>query len=142
MKKVLQYIINIPKFIFDKYVFIINWTKQWHICHYLVWATFPVLAYLLYACVVSQIWNSNNINPYAGLAIAYMLFFTWFIIYALIVCIFPITLLIYLIFYLRKKNFKIKNKFLLYNPIYNIFYNVMSWYIILVLIYIIYGFIT
>ena len=135
MEKVLQYIINIPKFIFDKYVFIVNWTKQWHICHYLVWATFPVLAVLLYACIEATVWLPGHFDFYAGLFLVLIFYITLAIIYLLTVYVLPIILLIYFIFYLRKKSFKIKNRFLLYNPIYNTFYNVMSWYIILVLIY-------
>ena len=130
----LQYIVNIPKFIFDKYLFIINWTKQWHICHYLAWATFPVLGYLLYMYTVDLIWYSGHFDAYAMLFLVVMFYLTLAIIYALIVFVFPVTIFVYFIFYLCKKNFKIKNKILLFNPIYSIFYNIMMLYILLVLI--------
>lgn len=123
----LQYIINIPKFIFDKYIFIVNWTKQWHICHYLVW-TF-VIGYLIIQCFRIYYFAIDHISD----GMDFFCICLILIIGAEIFYVFPATLIIYFIAYLRKKDFKIKNNSLLYNPIYSIIYQ-------LILIYIIYAF--
>lgn len=143
MEKLRENIFKFTKTAFAKYVFIMNWSKQWHICHYIVWCTL-ILAIILLSFSIQyhvdilthpdvDVENEIAIITPSGefytnsdvyYSVQYILFLYYLAFQAFgVIFIFPITLLIYFVCYLCKKDFKIKNKFLHYNPIYTIIYN-------------------